>query len=390
VKSAGQARIADRTTLAAAPAAEQRVQTGFFERGSVPSSQKAPSGDATSAVPCLRAAPSRILICRPNARLGNALLLTPLVQEIEATLPGAELDILTACPSAEEIFREFSCVKTVYQLPRRGTRHPLRQLITFLRASRTRYDLILDPCPTSRSSRFATRLLHGRFKLGFRSPQKNRGTDLSVPIEHAPLHMAAYPVHLLRQGLRGPQNETPRAPVPTLSIWLTAAERGFGRRKLRQLAQAPGSTPILAVATRATGAKELPPRWWRAMLRHIEAELPNLQVIEILSATGAARLPEHPAYLSTRIRRLAAVINAADCFVSADSGLMHLGAATSTTTIGLFKITEPSVYAPYGGLNRALLVDDHAPPGVADVIVRLLQETCTSRRSQVAPTRPSR
>jgi ADP-heptose:LPS heptosyltransferase len=111
------------------------------------------------------------------------------------------------------------------------------------------------------------------------------------------------------------------------------------------------------------------------VLKLIAAELPHVRVVEILSATEPAQLPECPAYLSTCLRRLAAVINAADCFVSADSGLMHLGAATATATIGLFKVTKPSVYAPYGGLNRALLVDDQSPSRVADEIVRLLRET---------------
>ena len=34
----------------------------------------------------------RILICRPNHRLGNLLLLSPLVQELESTLPNSEID----------------------------------------------------------------------------------------------------------------------------------------------------------------------------------------------------------------------------------------------------------------------------------------------------------
>lgn len=343
-----------------------------------------PSADVASASRHRPAVPSRILICRPNARIGNTLLLTPLVQEIEARFPGAELDILSACPSAEEIFREFSCVGTVYQLPRCGARHPLQHLMTLLRASRTRYDLIVDPCPKSWSARFATRLLRGELKLGFSSPQKQRRICLDIPIEQAPKHMAAYPVHLLRRGMRASADDTALAPVPNLSIRLTAAERAFGQRKLRQLTHATDATPILAVATRATGAKEFAASSWRQMLGPVEAELPNLKVIEILAATGAARLPEYPAYFSTRIRRVAAVINAADCYVSADSGLMHLGAATSTTTLGLFKVTDPSVYAPYGGLNRAMSVDHRALPRVAKDLLWLLH---ASRKPSALPIR---
>ncbi len=41
--------------------------------------------------PVLRHASATILICRPNTRLGNTLLMTPLLEEIEAALPSARV-----------------------------------------------------------------------------------------------------------------------------------------------------------------------------------------------------------------------------------------------------------------------------------------------------------
>src|SRR5215831_8013205 len=103
--------------------------------------------------------PHRILVCRPNVRLGNTLLLTPLIQEIESIWPGAEIDVLSACDAAPEIFREFSCVRNIHKLPRHGARHPLQFLRGLLRARSTYYDLVIDPCPRSKSARFITRLM---------------------------------------------------------------------------------------------------------------------------------------------------------------------------------------------------------------------------------------
>ncbi|WP_254427179.1 hypothetical protein [Rhodanobacter sp. C01] len=37
----------------------------------------------------------RILLLRPNHRLGNTLLLTPLLIELEQRYPGAEIDLIT-------------------------------------------------------------------------------------------------------------------------------------------------------------------------------------------------------------------------------------------------------------------------------------------------------
>jgi len=35
----------------------------------------------------------QILICRPNARLGNLLLITPLIKEVSAAFPEAQIDL---------------------------------------------------------------------------------------------------------------------------------------------------------------------------------------------------------------------------------------------------------------------------------------------------------
>jgi heptosyltransferase-3 len=41
-------------------------------------------------------------------------------------------------------------------------------------------------------------------------------------------------------------------------------------------------------------------------------------------------------------------------FIGADSGMMHLSASTNTTTIGLFNVTNPKVYSPYGNKNQSI------------------------------------
>src|SRR5215469_11258347 len=193
----------------------------------------APASAAGS--PAQRYASATILICRPNTRLGNTLLMTPLVEEIEATLPAARVEILTACPSAPEVFREFPSVRRVHLLPFRGVRHPLRHLLTLLGVRRVRYDILIDPDPRSWTSRFLTRHLAARLKLGFASGHKTDGIDVSVPYESAPPHMGDYPVYLLRRGLLGLDEDATRAEYPKLSLRLTEAERLAGREELERI-----------------------------------------------------------------------------------------------------------------------------------------------------------
>ncbi len=322
--------------------------------------------------PASRYSHATILVCRPNTRLGNALLMTPLIEEIEARLPSARVEILTACPAAHEVFREYPSVRRVHQLPFRGARHPLRHLLTLLRVRRVRYDILIDPCPRSWTSRFLARHFAARLKLGFSSGHKADDIDLSVPFAGAPPHMGEYPVYLLRRGLLGLEEDAARAEFPKLGIRLTEAERTAGREQIGRLLGPAGAGPVVAVAAHATGAKRFTVDWWRHMIASLRTRMPGVTVIEIRPPNGVAALPELPAYSSRSVRQVASVAAAADCFVCADSGLMHLGAATDATTVGLFKVTEPRLYAPRRGASCALTASDGAPEGVAERVAQLL------------------
>lgn len=340
------------------------------QNGRMPPAEPLPAPDRPALRQDAGAGPT-ILICRPNTRLGNTLLMMPLVEEIESTLPGARVDVLSACPAAREVFQAFPGVRRVHQLPFRGVRHPLKYLLTLLRVRRTRYDFILDPSPNSWTARFLTRRLPGRVKVGFTTPRRRQGVDVGVPFEGAPRHMGAYPVYLLRRALLDLDVEAARVDGAKLGIRLTEAERVFGKEQLRRLI-GEGSGPVVAVATHATGAKRFALEWWRGMIQGLTARLPGARIIEIRPPGGTASLAELPGYASSRVREVAAVIEAASCFVCADSGLMHLGAATDTLTVGLFKVTLPALYAPRRGKSCAVSARDDDPDAVAERIAQLL------------------
>ncbi|MGC8520005.1 MAG: glycosyltransferase family 9 protein, partial [Steroidobacteraceae bacterium] len=269
-----------------------------------------------------------ILICRPNTRLGNTVLLTPLVEELQHSLPEAQIEILTACPVAAQIFQEFPAVRRVHALPFRGVRHPLNYLRTLLAVRRKRYDVIIDPCPNSWTARFFTRHLAARLKVGFTAARSVQGVDVSVPFQDAPRHMGAYPVYLVRRTLFGLDPKSARADEVTLNIRLTEAEREFGRSEVRRLLGGGASAPVIAVATHATGPKRFALEWWQRLIAELHALLPAARFIEIRPPSGRASLGGLPGFSSRHTREVAALINAVQCFVCADSGLMHLGAGT--------------------------------------------------------------
>jgi hypothetical protein len=59
---------------------------------------------------------ARILVIRPNHRLGNQLLLTPLLQEIEKLYPAAKVSLLVKGSAAPAIFKSYK-LDNVFQLP---------------------------------------------------------------------------------------------------------------------------------------------------------------------------------------------------------------------------------------------------------------------------------
>ena len=108
-----------------------------------------------------------VLICRPNHRLGNLLLLTPLVCELQALFPRATVDIVLAGDHGAELFRGFPNVRRIYSLSRRMVRHPFATSHIALQIRREHYDLAIDPCETSQSSRLLVALARPRHVLEF-------------------------------------------------------------------------------------------------------------------------------------------------------------------------------------------------------------------------------
>ncbi|TAN04638.1 MAG: lipopolysaccharide heptosyltransferase family protein [Rhodanobacteraceae bacterium] len=309
----------------------------------------------------------RILICRPNHRLGNLLLLTPLVTEIQRLFPDADIDIVLAGEHVAELFRAFPNVKHIYNLSRRMVRHPVALARTMLQLRQAHYDLAIDPCETSQSGRLLVGVAKPEHALG---PPRDRSAEQPDPtwMQHAPAHMAQWPVHMLRMAT---QPASPLREYPPLDIRLSTDERQRGRAVLDRMLHAKGKQPgtVVGVFAEATGAKVYGSDWWRRFIRTLQAEHPGAAIVEIAPPDGRPRLAmDLPSFSSPSPREVAAVIANMTCFVSADCGVMHLASASGAPTIGLFSVTEVSKYAPYGRGSRAIDTNGKSPEDVARIM----------------------
>lgn len=315
----------------------------------------------TRATPMTRLAGAdihRVLICRPNHRLGNLLLLTPLLSEIQRLLPNAEVDIVLAGEHVAELFETFPNVKHIYALSRRMVRHPIAVVRTLLKIRRARYDLAIDPCEASQSSRLLVAVAGARYVIG----AGRAGAEAPVPFAHAPAHMAQWPVHRLRRAL-APSSE-PSSAFPALDLRLSEDERQRAREVLERVVGQPHPELLIGVFAAATGAKGYGREWWQRFIGVLRARHPGVAIVEIVPADGRPRLAL-PSVGSPSPREVAAMISNMTCFMSADCGVMHLASAAGIPTIGLFSVTEIAKYAPYGHGSRALDTNGKAPEEVA-------------------------
>lgn len=331
------------------------VTRGLLRRP--PTGSSAPSGVRSTDV-------RRVLVCRPNHRLGNLVLLTPLIRELQHRLPAAEVDIVLAGGNNAALFSTFRNVGHVYVLSRRLVHHPLQTLGIARQIRHARYDLIIDPCEGSQSSHWLVAYAHAPHVISV--PDDASGANAA----QMPRHMAQRPVCLLRRAIAlraGPG----AALYPPLDLNLTPDEQLRGQQILRTLVPAGAQLPnVIGVFADATGTKRYPEAWWDALLRSLRQRLADTVIVEIAPPDGRSRLSAQlPAFFSPNIREVAAVISQMTCFISADCGVMHLACASGVSTFGLFSVTDMPKYAPYGAHNAGIDTRHHDPEQIASTII---------------------
>jgi len=276
----------------------------------------------------------RILVTRPNHRLGNQLLLTPLIQTLEREFPEAKIDLLVNGTLSTVLFENYKNVHHIYSLPKKPFKHLSEYISVSMRILKSRYDIGLAGIEDSNSSKIFVRLSRARFKL------------FNGVFEHPPSeHIAKKPIDNLMSILHSGQK-----PInyPKIDIQLSTAEIANGKKVLHKFVDSKKKT--IGIFTNATGKKKLSKEWWKTLCAMLEERYPQANFFEILPKENISQVDfKYVNWLSGDIREMAAVIENCDLFICADSGVMHLATATSTATFGLFNgQTNPQVYGPYG------------------------------------------
>jgi heptosyltransferase-3 len=286
----------------------------------------------------------RVLVSRPNSRLGNQLLITPLVQELSNLFPNAQIDLFVRGGISSVLFRNYSSVGSIFKLPGRPFSHLGAYIWTWIKLVNGYYDLAINAQGGSSSGRLSVKFSRAKYKV-------YDLVDDSLQQTHPDYqHMAKRPVYNLRKLL----GIVVDAPILTLSVELSPEELEQGRAKLHELTG--NDKPTFCFYTFATGDKCYSKEWWKTFYARMkESYGEGCNLIEILPKENVSQIDfAAPSFYSLDLRELAAVMAVSDLFVGADCGMMHLAAASGVTTIGLFSVTDPKRYMPYGGKSTAI------------------------------------
>jgi len=290
----------------------------------------------------------RVLIVRPNHRLGNQLLMTPLVDDVADTFPNCEIDLFVKGGVAIPVFQNHSKINNIIQLPKNPFLHIFQYLKGWMSINSRHYDLAINGEVNSSSGRMLTHLSNARYKILGDADDSSQKNALDYK------HKSKRSVHnfrcfLAKLGL--PENAQP---IPLLDLKLTSFEINYGKEYLDTLVR--NNKRTICIYTNATGDKCYSKDWWESFYERLLKEHKEFNIVEMLPIENISRINyKAPKIYSRNIREMAAIIYNTAVFIAADNGVMHLASASSTPTVGLFSVTDSNAYAPYG--NGSIAID---------------------------------
>lgn len=301
----------------------------------------------------------RILIVRPNHRLGNQLLITPLVQEVITTFPEAKIDLFLKGNLGPILFKNYPEVNKIIALPRKHFKEFIKYLGCWFYLRKHKYDLIINTVSYSSSGSIATKITKSKHKVF------GRIKDLESSVYNDYLHNAKRPVYDFREEIKALGLELPDISIPKINIRLDSEELKKGAEDLFKLT---GNTQkTICIFTYATSDKKYTKEWWSTFYEVLKTEFNNYNIIEVLPTENVSQIDfKAPSYYSKDVRKIAALIANTELFIGADSGIMHLSNSTNTTTIGLFSVTDKKLYQPYS--NNSFGIDTNGKE--IDVILK--------------------
>lgn len=294
----------------------------------------------------------RVLICRPNARLGNLLLISPLVKEVAETFPNCKIDLFVKGPLAPIIFENYDVVYKTIHLPKKPFKNLLEYIKVWISITKQPYDMAINVDQNSSSGRLAVRFSKAKYK--FYGDLENDRQQTKSDYEH----IAKYPVYNFRHYLTKLGLKESNKIVEPIDLKLTPFELSEGKKILSTL-NSNNSKKTICIFTFATGTKCLSEDWWENFYASLKNQYTDYNIIEILPIENVSQIAfKAPTFYSKDIREIGSLIANTEIFIGADSGMMHLASSVQTPTVGLFSVSNLKKYEPYDNCSIGVEVEN--------------------------------
>lgn len=301
----------------------------------------------------------KILVFRLDQRIGNGILLLPLLRAIRASRPAAEIHLLIHHPVAD-LFRAAagSLIDRLWPYNQPALmKHPWQYLALFWKLRRERFDVVItshNPDNFSLSQALAGRFFKPRWLVGFDWKENARFYDLAVPSSAAKPYADAM-VDLWRALDPGAAFIAGGLQVPAEVI----------SRVTAKFPSAAGGGILIWLG--ATGNKVLP----GDIFSYLYEQIRKHGDFPVQFAAGPAdvkRLSRYPQWIQEKtllwkepLLETAAFFSCFRLFVSGDTGPMHLAAALGIPTLTIFVDSNIEQYGYHDGERHFSLLWKNTP-----------------------------
>jgi heptosyltransferase-3 len=308
----------------------------------------------------------RVLLIRPNFRMGNLLITTSALPTLRANFPEATLEML--CPATfSGLLRHHPDLDRVHTFTRMDLFLPWRLWGLRRRLRREGYDLVIDGTVTG-SATLLVLLSGGRVRLG--APPRARRFAYTSVVPQPPRgvwRVEAIRLCLESMGLKVPERAA-------MKIGLSDEEREAALRSWGEFGFT-AETEVTGIFIGARGDKVWPLERWAAVINALWKEKKGTEGLVVFHGdeergkigTLRSQIPtEVPVSCTPSVRDFAARVSLCRQFVTCDTGPMHLAAALGVPVVSLFFRKSWRRFAPQG--PHDVVVHDAAMPTPEKVI----------------------
>ena len=325
--------------------------------------------------------PARVLLVRHDDRIGNLVLMKPLLEGVRQIWPDAETGVLIG-PRFAQVFQEEQEIDRLWIVQKkRILRNPLLLLGLVRELRRFKYDIAID-CSHMHSfsltGAMLTRLSGAPVRVAYDRGRSDDFCNLLVEPLRAEHHESEVLLNLLRPFVV-------ELPETLMELHLSPEEHDWAE-KMRAECGVGSRGVLLGIHVGGRGAKKWPIERYIALIERI-LELYKVHITVICGPAEEDEARQVRQNLVERVRvieglelrQMMSLVAHCDFFISPDTGPMHLAAAFGVPTVALFLEDTFRRYGPGGSGNRIVRVtsdsgEDEALAAFAELVAMMYRD----------------